>query len=54
MPENDDPLERFVAVVKFYFSRWHIKPLGVNKPSNPVLGETYTSSWEYHNGTQGY
>lgn len=22
----DDPLERFVAVVKFYLSGWHIKP----------------------------
>lgn len=26
MPANDDPLERFVSVVKFYLSGWHIKP----------------------------
>ncbi|OKL64659.1 hypothetical protein UA08_00093 [Talaromyces atroroseus] len=26
MPEHDDPLERFVSVVKFYLSGWHIKP----------------------------
>jgi oxysterol-binding protein-related protein 8 len=26
MPEIDDPLERFVSVVKFYLSGWHIKP----------------------------
>jgi hypothetical protein len=26
MPTNDDPLERFVSVVKFYLSGWHIKP----------------------------
>jgi hypothetical protein len=26
MPEIDDPVERFVSVVKFYLSGWHIKP----------------------------
>ena len=26
MPNIDDPLERFVSVVKFYLSGWHIKP----------------------------
>lgn len=26
MPTIDDPVERFVAVVKFYLSGWHIKP----------------------------
>ncbi len=26
MPEIDDPVQRFVAVVKFYLSGWHIKP----------------------------
>jgi len=26
MPNIDDPLQRFVAVVKFYLSGWHIKP----------------------------
>ncbi|OJJ02428.1 hypothetical protein ASPVEDRAFT_133373 [Aspergillus versicolor CBS 583.65] len=54
MPTHDDPLERFVSVVKFYLSGWHIKPPGVKKPLNPVLGETYTCSWEYPDGTHGY
>lgn len=27
---------------------------GVKKPLNPVLGETYTCSWEYPDGTHGY
>ncbi|KAL4783151.1 hypothetical protein BJX76DRAFT_358287 [Aspergillus varians] len=54
MPTIDDPLERFVSVVKFYLSGWHIKPPGVKKPLNPVLGETYTCSWEYPDGTHGY
>jgi oxysterol-binding protein-related protein 8 len=26
MPDIDDPVERFVAVIKFYLSGWHIKP----------------------------
>ncbi|KAL4930010.1 OSBP family protein [Aspergillus undulatus] len=54
MPEHDDPLERFVSVVKFYLSGWHIKPPGVKKPLNPVLGETHTCHWEYPDGTHGY
>lgn len=26
MPKIEDPLERFVSVVAFYLSGWHIKP----------------------------
>ena len=26
MPTIDDPVERFVSVVTFYLSGWHIKP----------------------------
>jgi hypothetical protein len=26
MTEIEDPIQRFVAVVKFYLSGWHIKP----------------------------
>lgn len=26
MPDVDDPLQRFISVVKFYLSGWHIKP----------------------------
>ncbi|RAH77023.1 oxysterol binding protein [Aspergillus japonicus CBS 114.51] len=54
MPDIDDPLERFVSVVKFYLSGWHIKPPGVKKPLNPILGETYTCYWDYPDGTRGY
>ncbi|KAL1953941.1 hypothetical protein VTO42DRAFT_2019 [Malbranchea cinnamomea] len=54
MSEIDDPLQRFVAVVKFYLSGWHIKPPGVKKPLNPILGETFTGYWEYADGTRGY
>jgi len=54
MPTIDDPVARFVAVTKFYLSGWHIKPPGVKKPLNPVLGETFTGYWDYPDGTKGY
>ncbi|KAK2743880.1 hypothetical protein FQN57_004503 [Myotisia sp. PD_48] len=54
MPEIDDPLQRFISVVKFYLSGWHIRPAGVKKPLNPILGEVFTSYWDYEDGTRGY
>ncbi|KAF2090161.1 Oxysterol-binding protein [Saccharata proteae CBS 121410] len=54
MPKIDDPKERFVSVVKFYLSGWHIKPPGVKKPLNPILGETFTCYWDYPDNTKGY
>ncbi|KAF2679896.1 hypothetical protein K458DRAFT_421962 [Lentithecium fluviatile CBS 122367] len=50
----EDPVERFVAVTKFYLSGWHIKPPGVKKPLNPILGETFTCYWEYPDHTKGF
>ncbi|KAI9811130.1 MAG: Oxysterol-binding protein 7 [Thelocarpon impressellum] len=54
MPTIEDPVQRFVAVVKFYLSGWHIKPAGVKKPLNPILGEYYTCYWEYPDHTRGF
>lgn len=54
MPEIDDPVQRFVSVVKFYLSGWHIKPPGVKKPLNPILGEVFTCYWDYPDNTRGY
>ncbi|TID15939.1 Oxysterol-binding protein [Venturia nashicola] len=54
LPGIVDPVERFVAVTKFYLCGWHIKPPGVKKPLNPILGETYTGWWDYPDGTKGY
>jgi hypothetical protein len=36
MAQIDDPLQRFVAVVKFYLSGWHIKPPYVLQPARCV------------------
>ncbi|KAH7092486.1 hypothetical protein FB567DRAFT_435725 [Paraphoma chrysanthemicola] len=54
IPTIDDPVKRFVAVTKFYLSGWHIKPPGVKKPLNPILGEIFTGYWDYPDGTKGY
>ncbi|KAK4129329.1 Oxysterol-binding protein [Parathielavia appendiculata] len=54
IPEIDDPLARFVAVVKFYLSGWHIRPPGVKKPLNPVLGEIFTCYWDFPDNTRAY
>ncbi|KAL8665639.1 MAG: hypothetical protein Q9202_002143 [Teloschistes flavicans] len=54
LPEVKDPVQRFLAVVKFYLSGWHIKPPGVKKPLNPILGETFTCYWDFPDHTRGY
>ncbi|KAH6917643.1 hypothetical protein BKA70DRAFT_1368013 [Coprinopsis sp. MPI-PUGE-AT-0042] len=37
----DNPEERFIRVLQYYLAGWHIKPKGVKKPYNPVLGEFF-------------
>ncbi|KIW70156.1 hypothetical protein, variant [Phialophora macrospora] len=54
MPQIEDPIDRFVSVIKFYLSGWHIRPPGVKKPLNPILGETFTCYWNYPDNTRGY
>ncbi|KDR84747.1 hypothetical protein GALMADRAFT_286682 [Galerina marginata CBS 339.88] len=50
----DDPEERFIRVLQYYLAGWHIKPKGVKKPYNPVLGEFFRCKYDYPNGTQGF
>ncbi|CAO0802785.1 unnamed protein product [Mucor circinelloides] len=47
-----DPLVRFLDVVRYFLSGWHIKPKGVKKPYNPVLGEIFRCKYKYSNGTE--
>ncbi|KAL2214061.1 oxysterol-binding protein [Sarocladium strictum] len=54
IPTIDDPTERFVSVVKFYLSGWHIRPPGVKKPLNPILGEIFTCYWDLDEGKHAY
>ncbi|PAV21754.1 Oxysterol-binding protein [Pyrrhoderma noxium] len=49
-----EPEERFLSALRYYLSGWHIKPKGVKKPYNPVLGEFFRCKYEYPNGTEGF
>jgi len=51
---NPDPVQRFVDVLRWYMSGWHIAPKAVKKPLNPVLGEYFTCFWELDNDTKAY
>ncbi|GAA5969635.1 hypothetical protein JCM11641_008187 [Rhodosporidiobolus odoratus] len=51
---NLDPEERFIRVLRYYLAGWHIKPKGVKKPYNPVLGEFFRCRYDYSDGTVGY
>jgi oxysterol-binding protein-related protein 8 len=33
--------ERMLIVLRWYLSSWYIRPKGVKKPYNPVLGEVF-------------
>jgi len=52
--ELDSAEERFIRVLQYYLSGWHIKPKGVKKPYNPILGEFFRCRYDYQNGTQGF
>ncbi|KAH8549353.1 hypothetical protein BGW37DRAFT_429537 [Umbelopsis sp. PMI_123] len=52
--KQDDQVQRFIDVVRYYLSGWHIKPKGVKKPYNPVLGEFYRCKYKYADNTEGY
>ncbi|CAO3607145.1 unnamed protein product [Mucor hiemalis] len=50
----EDDTERFIAVVKWFLAGWHIKPKGVKKPYNPVLGEFFRCKYKYQDGSDAY
>ncbi|KAI3647177.1 hypothetical protein MP228_007398 [Amoeboaphelidium protococcarum] len=49
-----DPTERFVQVLCYFLSGWHIRPKGVKKPYNPVLGEFFRCCWKFADGTEAF
>lgn len=51
---RDDPLKRFILVVKWYMSCWHIAPKAVKKPLNPILGEYFTCYWNLPNNKKAF
>ncbi|KAJ3225065.1 hypothetical protein HK099_007440 [Clydaea vesicula] len=52
--KKEDPVIRFIDVVRYFISIWHVRPKGVKKPYNPVLGELFRCKWEFENNTEGY
>jgi hypothetical protein len=52
--EIEDDTQRFIAVVKWFLSGWHIKPKGVKKPFNPVLGEFFRCKYKYQDGSDAF
>lgn len=43
---TSDDMQRFLLVVKWYLSSWHIAPKAVKKPLNPILGEVFSCFWD--------
>ncbi|KAJ3291174.1 hypothetical protein HDU79_002651 [Rhizoclosmatium sp. JEL0117] len=54
IPTLNDPVDRFIAVTRFFLSGWHIRPKGVKKPYNPVLGEFFRCSWTLSDGSTSF
>jgi len=52
--KQEDPLQRMVAFVKWYISGYYLKPKGVKKPYNPLLGEIFRCSWQHNSGSTTY
>lgn len=50
----NDPVERFLGIVRWYMSGWHIAPKAVKKPLNPVLGEYFSCYWNLPDGSKAY
>ncbi|KAJ3268671.1 hypothetical protein HK104_005307 [Borealophlyctis nickersoniae] len=51
-PKKQDPVGRFIDVVRYFLSGWHIRPKGVKKPYNPVLGEIFRCKWKHSDGSE--
>ncbi|OLY79357.1 Oxysterol-binding protein-like protein [Smittium mucronatum] len=51
---SSDSVDRFIKIVKYYMSGWHVHPRGVKKPYNPVLGEFFRNECTLENGSKFY
>eukprot|EP00834_Sanchytrium_tribonematis_P001708 NODE_44_length_33449_cov_1.575742.p8 type:complete len:375 gc:universal NODE_44_length_33449_cov_1.575742:4895-6019(+) len=52
--KTKDAEKRFLLVLKYFLSGWHIQPKGVKKPYNPVLGECFRSKFDIKGEATGY
>eukprot|EP00708_Paratrimastix_pyriformis_P002637 GAFH01001388.1.p1 GENE.GAFH01001388.1~~GAFH01001388.1.p1 ORF type:complete len:494 (-),score=159.26 GAFH01001388.1:190-1635(-) len=49
---TEDPIQRMIEMCKWYVSGFHIRPKGVKKPYNPVLGEIFRCHWDHRYATR--
>ena len=52
--KTKEPEQRFLLVLKYFLSGWHIQPKGVKKPYNPVLGECFRAKFDIQSEGTGY
>jgi len=45
----EDPHDRIVGIVRWYLSGFYVKPKGVKKPYNPILGEFFRCRFQHKN-----
>lgn len=50
----DQPFERIKAISRWYMSGFYIRPKGVKKPYNPILGEIFRASWDHGDSKSFY
>ncbi|KAL6056913.1 oxysterol-binding protein-related protein 5 isoform X3, variant 2 [Balamuthia mandrillaris] len=53
-PKLEDPVDRFLAITKWYMSGFYIRPKGVKKPYNPILGEIFRASWHHDESSKSF
>lgn len=52
LADEPDPVARMRGVVRWYLSGWHYKTVGVKKPFNPIIGETFACFWKHSDGSR--
>jgi hypothetical protein len=52
--DQSSPIKRFIDVVAFYLSGFHVRPKGVRKPYNPVIGEFFRCQWDFDSDHSAY
>lgn len=54
IPTQQDPLERFLSVTKFYLSGWHTRAKDIRNPFNPVIGEIFRCQYDHGDSVSYY
>jgi len=49
VPKIHNPLQRLISLLRWYLSGFYIRPEGVKKPYNPILGEFFRCMWKHNN-----